>query len=440
VANCSPDYPLLKLKESTSVELSRRNLGKLALATGAVAAVGTGAGTALSRSADAAATWKTTGTTVSALAGFDNQMKSFMQARGITGGQLAVTYKGRLVLARGYSTSTALTVQPTSLFRIASLTKSFTAAAIVKLVQDGKLSLTTPVGNIIAITPPTGQTKDTRWSAVTIKRLLQHIGGFDRDVSGDPEWEDAKISKALGVPMELHPADVIKYMAGQKLDFAPGSKYAYSNFGYTLAGRVIEKVSGLSYPTYVQQKLLTPLKITRMAQGYSIAKHAGEVSYDSQYTGKTVLDMSGATVPAPYGSFSMRIQDANGGWIGSAPDLVRWAKMFDKSSSVLNTASLNSIWAKPEIGIQPDGWYYGLGWQVRPTTGGTGRNTWHTGSMPGTFTIVVRTYNGMSWAALFNRRDDASGKSYGDIDAALWTAANGVKTWPTNDMFPTYFP
>lgn len=422
------------------MELSRRNLGKLALATGAVAAVGTGAGTALSRSADAAATWKTTGTTVSALAGFDNQMKSFMQARGITGGQLAVTYKGRLVLARGYSTSTALTVQPTSLFRIASLTKSFTAAAIVKLVQDGKLSLTTPVGNIIPITPPTGQTKDTRWSAVTIKRLLQHIGGFDRDVSGDPEWEDAKISKALGVPMELHPADVIKYMAGQKLDFAPGSKYAYSNFGYTLAGRVIEKVSGLSYPTYVQQKLLTPLKITRMAQGYSIAKHAGEVSYDSQYTGKTVLDMSGATVPAPYGSFSMRIQDANGGWIGSAPDLVRWAKMFDKSSSVLNTASLNSIWAKPEIGIQPDGWYYGLGWQVRPTTGGTGRNTWHTGSMPGTFTIVVRTYNGMSWAALFNRRDDASGKSYGDIDAALWTAANGVKTWPTNDMFPTYFP
>ena len=80
-----------------------------------------------------------------ALAGFDNQMKAFMQARGVTAGQVAVTYKGRLVLARGYSTSTALAVQPTSLFRIASLSKSFTAAAIVKLVQDGKLSLSTPV-------------------------------------------------------------------------------------------------------------------------------------------------------------------------------------------------------------------------------------------------------------------------------------------------------
>jgi CubicO group peptidase (beta-lactamase class C family) len=420
------------------VELTRRNLGKLAVATGAAAAVGTAVGTSVGRSADAAATWKTTGTTVSALAGFDSQMKSFMQARGITGGQLAVTYKGRLVLARGYSTSTALTVQPTSLFRVASVSKTVTAAAIMKLVQDGKLSLSTPVGNIVSITPPAGQTKDTRWSAVTVKRLLQHLGGFDRDVSGDPNFKNAAIAKALGVPMELQHADEIKYMAGQKLDFAPGSKYAYSNFGYVLAGRVIEKVSGLSYQTYVQQKLLTPLKIKRMALGWSIAKHTGEVPYESQYTGRTVLDNSGSTVKAPYGSFSMRIQDANGGWIASAPDLVKWAKMFDPGSSVLSTTSLNAIWAKPETGIS-NGSYYGLGWSVRPTTGGTGRNTWHTGSMPGTYSILVRTYAGMSWAALFNRRDDASGKSYGDIDGALWTAANGVKTWPTHDYFSKYF-
>jgi CubicO group peptidase (beta-lactamase class C family) len=429
----------LSLKENTHVELSRRNLGKLAIATGGVAAVGTGVGTALGRSADAAATWKTTGTTVSALAGFDNQMKAFMQARGVTAGQLAVTYKGRLVLARGYSTSTALTVQPTSLFRVASLTKSFTAAAIVKLVQDGKLSLSTPVANIIDITPATGLTRDPRWSTITLWKLLQHIGGWDRDVSGDPLAKDAIISRTLGVPMELQHADVIKYMAGQKLDFNPGTKVAYSNFGYLLAGRVIEKVTGLPYATYVQQKLLTPLKITRMAQGYTIAKHSGETSYESQYSVPTVLDMSGKTVAAPYGSFSMRLHDANGGWISSAPDLVRWAKMFDAPTSVLNSTSLSKFWSKPSTGVNSDGWYYGLGWQVRPVTGGTGRNTWHTGSLPGTFTIVVRTSGGMSWAALFNRRDDASGKSYGDIDAALWTAANGVKTWPTNDLFPKYF-
>jgi CubicO group peptidase (beta-lactamase class C family) len=421
------------------VDLTRRNFGKLALATGAVAAAGTAVGTAIGRPADAAATWKATGTAVPALVGFDNQMKTFMQARGITAGQVAVTYKGRLVLARGFSTSADLTVQPTSLFRIASLSKSFTAAAIVKLVQDGKLSLATPVTQLLDITPPAGQTRDARWSSITLWKLLQHLGGFDRDVSGDPNFKDAVISKALGVPMELQHADVIKYMAGQKLDFTPGSKYAYSNFGYSLAGRVIEKVSGLSYADYVQQKLLTPLKIKRMAQGWSIAKHSGETSYESQYTGRTVLNNSGTTVAAPYGSFSMRIQDANGGWIASAPDLVRWAKMFDAPSSVLNSTSLGRFWSKPQTGLNADGSYYGLGWQIRPTTGGTGRNTWHTGSMPGTFTLLVRTYNGMSWAALFNRRDDPSGKSYGDIDPAMWVAANGVKTWPTHDLFPQYF-
>ncbi|TCO44627.1 CubicO group peptidase (beta-lactamase class C family) [Kribbella antiqua] len=420
------------------MEMTRRNLGKLAVATGAVAAVGTGVGTTLSRSADAAATWKTTGTAVSALAGFDNQMKSFMQARGISAGQLAVTYKGRLVLARGYSTVDTLTVQPTSLFRVASLSKSITAAAIMKLVQDGKLSLSTPVTKILTITPPAGQTRDTRWSAITIKRLLQHLGGWDSSLSGDPEFMDATISKALGVPMELKHADVIRFQAGRKPNYAPGTKVAYSNFGYLLAGRVIEKVSGLSYATYVQQKLLTPLKIKRMALGWSISKHTGEMSYESQYTGKTVLNNTGATVKAPYGTFSMGIHDANGGWIASAPDLVKWAKMFDAGSSVLNTTSLNAIWAKPETGIS-NGWYYGLGWQVRPVSGGTGRNTWHTGSLPGTSTMLVRTSGGMSWATLFNRRDDASGKSYGDIDAAMWTAANGVKAWPTHDYFSKYF-
>ncbi|WP_026162704.1 serine hydrolase domain-containing protein [Kribbella catacumbae] len=417
------------------MELSRRHLGKLAVATGTAAVVGT----AIARSSDAAATWKATGTAVPALAGFDNQLKMFMQARGITAGQVAVTYKGRLVLARGYSTESTLAVQPTSLFRVASVSKTITGAAITKLVQDGKLSLSTPVTSILNITPATGLTRDSRWSSITMWRLLQHLGGFDRNVSGDPNFKDATISRTLGVPMELKHADVIKYMAGQKLDFAPGSKYAYSNFGYLLAGRVIEKVSGLSYANYVQQKLLTPLKIKRMALGWTIAKHTGETSYDSQYSGPTVLDGTGKTVAAPYGSFSMRTQDANGGWIASAPDLVRWAKMFDAPSTVLNSTSLGRIWAKPSTGLSADGSYYGLGWQIRPTTSGTGRNTWHTGSMPGTYSLLVRTSSGMSWAAVFNRRDDASGKSYGDIDAALWTAANGVKTWPTHDLFPQYF-
>jgi CubicO group peptidase (beta-lactamase class C family) len=399
-------------------------------------------GTAVAAPGQAAApVWTTSGTTVPALASFDSAMKSFMQARSVTAGQLAVTYKGRLVLARGYSNSTSsLNVQPTSLFRIASVSKSLTAAAILRLVQDAKLSLSTPITSLLDLTPPAGQTADSRLSNVTMWRLLQHNGGWDRSISGDPNFADRTIATALGVPLELYHADVIRYMSGRPLDHAPGTTTSYSNFGYLLAGRVIEAVSGLPYATYVKQKLLSPVGITRMAQGFSIAKHTGEMPYVSQYTGTTVLDGSGATVAAPYGTFSMRIQDANGGWLASAVDLVRWAKIFDAAGTALNSTSIGRAFAVPETGVNSGGWYYGLGWQVRPvTTGGTGRNTWHNGSLPGTYSLLVRTYNGMSWAVVFNQRDDPSGLSYDDIDPLLWTASRAVTSWPTNDQFPTYF-
>ncbi|WIM92976.1 serine hydrolase domain-containing protein [Actinoplanes oblitus] len=385
--------------------------------------------------------WKATGTTVPALTPFDNTMKAFMQARDITAGQLAVTYKGRLVLARGYrwSADSTLNVQPTSLFRIASLSKSLTAAAIVKLVQDGKLTLGTRVATVADLTPPAGRTRDPRIDKITLQQLLQHTAGWDRTVSPDPQFNDRVIARALGVPMELRPTDVVTYMSGQPLDFDPGTKAVYSNFGYHLAGRVIERASGLPYATYVRQKLLAPLGITRMAQGWSIARHPGEVPYVSQYTGTTVLDETGATVAAPYGTFSMRLMEAHGGWIASAVDMVRWASVFDKAGAVLGRTAIGQVFAQPGIGVNADGWYYGLGWQVRPVTGGSGRNTWHTGSLPGTYTLLVRTYHGMSWAALFNQRDDISGLDYGDIDAALWTAAGQVTSWPTTDLYSRYF-
>ena len=140
----------------TGTGIKRRTFAKLAGAAGFGAATlgGVRAATASTTSETAAEIaaavaaaqgWKVTGTTVSALASFDSTMKTFMQARNIPAGQLAVTYQGRLVLARGYSWSSdsTLSVQPTSLFRVASLTKSFTAAALVKLVQDGKVTLGT---------------------------------------------------------------------------------------------------------------------------------------------------------------------------------------------------------------------------------------------------------------------------------------------------------
>jgi len=421
--------------------MTRRRLGRLAIGgagAAAVSAAGAGAATAVS----ASRSWRTTGKAVSQLSSFDSTVKTFMRDRSITAGQLAVTYKGRLVLARGYtwSADSALSVQPTSLFRIASISKPVTATAIMKLVQDGKLSLDTPITKILTLTPPSGQSADSRLPAVTIRRLLQHLGGWDRDVSGDPMFADAAVAKTFGTSLPVTQSQIMRYETGRKLDYAPGTKYSYSNYGYLLLGRVIEKVSGMSYRSYVQQKVLSPMGIGRMKLGRSAKANraTGEVPYYSKYTGTTVLDGSGATVAAPYGSFNIENMDSHGGWLSTAVDLVRFGTIFDKTT-VLSSASIGKMWAKPATGASSDGSWYGFGWSVRPVSGGTGRNTWHNGSLPGTYTLLVRTYSSMSWAILFDQRDDASGKSYDDIDAALWTAAGKVTSWPTGDQFPTYF-
>jgi CubicO group peptidase (beta-lactamase class C family) len=428
----------------TGSKLSRRDLGRLAGAVGAGGLLS--GGFAAAPAVAAARQWRTTGTAVSALKSFDDTMMSFMQARNIPAGQLAVTYQGRLVLARGYAWTddTALTVSPTSLFRVASISKPVTAAAVTRLVQDGKLSLTTPVTSLLTLTPPAGQSVDPRLSSVTVGRLLQHLGGWDSSVSGDPMFADRAVAQALGVSLPVSKAAVVRYGAGRALNYAPGTRYAYSNYGYLLLGRIIEAVSGLSYSAYVQQKILTPMGITRMKLGRSLAANraATEVPYFSQYTGTSVMDTTGAVVPFQYGAFNLENMDAHGGWLSTAVDLVRFASIFDSpvTTTVLNSTSLARVFAQPETGVNADGWYYGLGWLVRPVTGGTGRNTWHSGSLAGTSTLLVRTYDKMSWAVLFDQRDDASGLAYGAIDSGLWSAARAVTAWPTTDRFPTYFP
>ncbi|MEU1723322.1 serine hydrolase domain-containing protein [Nonomuraea sp. NPDC005692] len=420
--------------------LTRRDFGRtMGLAGLGLAGAGLVAGQP-GRAHAAAATWRTTGTLPAGLGSFDSTMKAFMTARNLSCGSLAVARKGKLVLARGYTwtTSTTLKTQPTSLFRIASLSKPITGAAILKLVQDGKLKLTDRLPDLLPLTPPSGKTVDPRLKDVTVLRLLQHLGGWDSSITADPMFSDLAISRALGSALPVRQADIMRYASGLALDHDPGSTYAYANYDYLLLGRIIEKVSGMPYGTYLQQKILGPRGITRMRLGRTLKANAvtGEVPYASKYTGKTVFDASGTSVPAPYGSFNLENMDAHGGWLGTAVDLVRFAGIFDAASSVLTSTSISRAFAQPETGVNGDGWWYGCGWSVRNVTGG--RNTWHTGSLPGTYTILVRRYDGLTWAALFNQRDDASGLNYADIDPALHKAANAVATWPTVDLYGTY--
>ncbi|MFF0311567.1 serine hydrolase domain-containing protein [Streptosporangium sp. NPDC004379] len=411
--------------------LSRRNL--LRAGAGALPALALGARPALAAPLPEVTV---SGTAPSSLAGFDNVMKTFVKERDISNAQLAITKYGRLVLARGYTYSDGShyvpQTTPTSLFRIASLSKHITAAAIMRLVQDGRLSLSAPVTTLLGLSAAV----DPRLAEVTVLRLLQHLGGWDRDASGDQLWLDHTISAALDAPLPIGHDDIVRYATARPLDFDPGSKMVYSNYGYLLLGRIVEKVSGTDYESYVRKTLLDPVGVTRMRVGRSLRSEAlpGEVPYDSQYTRKTVLDDSGTVVPYQYGGFNMPNQDANGGWVASAVDLVRFARVFDAAGPVLNSTSISRMFAKPEIGVSGDGWWYGAGWYVRQVTGHL--NTWHSGGMPGTYTYLARLQNGFSYAALFNRREEAGTLDY-DVLSPRMNAVT-VTGWPTTDLFPKY--
>lgn len=418
--------------------ISRRGFVRLGLAAGGAAALG-GAGALTLPAVAGERQWWAGGGEVSALAPFDQAMKTFMQERDVPAGQLAVTRRGKLVLARSYAwTDDAdLRPEPTALFRIASLSKSITSVAINVLVQSGDLSATTPILDLLDFEPPSGQSRDSRVTEITVRQLLQHLGGWDRDASGDSTYADFDIAETLGISLPVSVDDILTYSAGLKLDHDPGTTHAYSNLGYMLLGKAIENVTGQSYQDFVLQNVLEPMDITRMRLGRSRKADAvpGEVPYFSQYTATTRLDDSGDTVPSPYGGYVHENRTSAGGWLASAVDLVRYAALYD-SRKVLDADSIDRIFAEPENGTS-DSYYYGMGWYVRPRS--SGFNAWHTGALSGAYSMLVRTYHDMSWAVVFDQRDDPSGKSYGDIDPMLWDAASEVSSWPSHDLFDEYF-
>lgn len=378
---------------------------------------------------------------------FGREMEQFMSARKVPGGALAVVKDGRLVHARGFGWADRdkkEPVEPESLFRIASLSKPFTAVAVLKLAEAGRLDLDARVAELLPLRPvlAEGQHADPRWKSITVRHCLHHTGGWDRDASGDPMFRSREIARAAGVPPPARPEAIIRYMLGQPLDFEPGARYAYSNFGYCLLGRVIEQITGRTYGQFVREAVLAPMGIRRMRLGASLERERaeGEVKYytPNNHQSPSVFPELPGQVPEPYGSFCLEAMDAHGGWLASAVDLARFAARLDTPAP--NTFVKNEIQRllyeppAPPASRQPDGTladhFYGCGWLVRPV-GKDGRaNYWHNGSLPGTYTLLVRRFDGLSWAVLFNQRSESSRLPDSAIDPALHRAADAVAEWP----------
>ncbi len=382
------------------------------------------------------------------LASFDEMMLKFVDENLVPGAALAVAKDGKLVYVRGFGyadTLAGLPVEPAMRFRIASISKPITAALILRLVELGLLKLEDNPFEILKIALPAGA--DPQLKKVTINQLLHHTAGWDRDKSFDPMFRPIVIAEDQNTKPPAGPMDIIHYMTKKKLDFEPGQRYAYSNFGFCILGRVIEKVTGQTYGAAVQKHVFQPLGVKHTELGHTLTTATNEVKYydEKKRTGKAVMGPNlGKQVPLPYGAWYLEAMDSHGGWISSAPDLVRFASAFDQPEKckIMTAASIKTMFARPAglAGHDKEGKakdvYYGCGWQVR-TLGRDDRiNTWHTGSLDGTSTILVRRSDGLCWAVLFNTRGNTKGQILsGLIDPLVHRAADKVKHWPERNLF-----
>lgn len=390
------------------------------------------------------------GAAVPGMGSYDQVIPDLMRKYAIPGAAVAVMRNGRLIYARGFGyadVENKTPVQPDALFRIASVSKPITSAAIMTLVQDGKLRLDDRVAPLIAdLKPATGATVDPRWEQITIRHLLNHTGGWDRTRPNggfDPMDRPLIAAAAVSAPSPGSAETIIRYMKGMPLDFDPGEKWAYSNFGYAILGRVIERLSGMPYEAYVRTRVLQPVGAQRTRLGRSRMGDAlaGEVRYYFPGMGvnaplvPSVFPGEGM-VPLNYGGFYIEAMDSHGGWVSSTVDLLRFLGGVDGRADrpdILTPEVIAQMTSNPAS--CGSACQYAAGWWVRPVQGDA--NWWHTGTLPGTTSILVRTHDNFVWAALLNTRS-LTANLESELDAALWKAFAGVTSFPSHDLFSTF--
>lgn len=286
---------------------------------------------------------------------------------------------------------------------IAAVSKPITSVTLFSLMEDRRLTLEDTVfgpgailGNSFGIAPYRQWVEDIR-----IEHLLTHTGGGWQNDGSDP---------MLHNPGMNHHQLIAWTIQNVALEHSPGEHYAYSNFGFCILGRVIEKLTGVTYEQYVRDAILKRCGVTGMrVAGNTMADRApGEVIY------------YGAGGQNPYGMNVQRM-DSHGGWLATARDLAMFASHVDGHSARRNILKPGSIREMTTASSANAG--YAKGWAVNRVP-----NWWHVGSLPGTTSIMVRTASGFCWAALANTRE-ASRDTGGAMDGMMWDLVRQVPSW-----------
>lgn len=326
----------------------------------------------------------------------DDAIISKMAQYSIPGVTVAIVKNEKLVYLKSYGFADKESNQLASndnLWRIASVSKPITAIAILKLVQDGLITLDQKVfgtGGILENdygNPPAGSNKDL----ITVRHLLDHKSGWINSPN-DPMFSDISNTQT-----QL----ITDLLANRPLANSPGSTVYYLNFGYCVLGRIIEKITNMTYDNYVQT-LITPMGITDMkiAGNRLNDRFPNEVKYYQ-------------TEFSPY-AMNMTRMDSHGGWIATGKDLARFIIKIDRESFVpdlISTKLLNQF-------------YFGY------------YNWVHYGSLPGTSSILNRLNDSFSFVVLANTRTNFNDSVLlDDLNNTVSGQINLRGKWPTYDLF-----
>ena len=344
------------------------------------------------------------------IAAFDDVIGAFMTKYSVPGASIAVTHGEKLVYLKTYGKqdeSQPVTTQ--SLFRLASVSKPITSIAIFKLVEQGKMHLSDTVfgaGGILGTDYGT-QPYGPHITEITVDQLLHHTSGGWPNDANDPMFSNPSLTAAQLISWTLD---------NRPLDHVPGTAYAYSNFGYCVLGRVIEKVTGLDYEASVKDLVLQALGIIDMSIGGNTL--ADRLPGEVKYFGQNGED--------PY-SFNLRRMDSHGGWLATARDLavlLVHADGFSSKPDILDAQSISIMTTPSSVNAS-----YACGWAVNPAN-----NWWHIGSLPGTETEIIRAAIGWNWVVLLNSRSTQPSFE-ADLDQLFWTAQGRLVASPDYDLF-----
>lgn len=326
-----------------------------------------------------------------------------MRDFGTPGLSVAFALRGEIVFRAAYGFADEAAREPLTpehTFRIASISKPLTAVAVFLLIEQGKLGLNDKIFGPEGHWPHRTEAEISRHMAgVTLHHLLTHTSGGWGNDRDDPMFQHPELS---------HADLIARTLRDHPLKHEPGTTYAYSNFGYCLLGRIIEKVADKTYSEFIQEAVFERCAIRDMRIGGNTLEDRapGEVVYHG-HQGEN-----------PY-AMNVRRMDSHGGWTANATELVKFLTQtgaITGKPKLLRETSLKSMYRATKANAG-----YASGWAVNETP-----NRWHSGSLPGTSTIAVSTASGLSWAGLANNRSPGIATA---MDRLMWDIAKTVPAW-----------